>query len=147
MRAVASSIMIERPIEEVFAFTTNATNNPLWQTRSGLRQIRQEPDGSVGVGTRVAEVWHYLGRTIEATSEVTAFEPNRKYVRHVLGKMGPIKQVDFTFEVSTQGTCWTAEAQLQTRGLVAIAELILAAVLKRRLVESMTQAKALLEQG
>ena len=94
---------------------------PRWQASSGLRQIRQEPDGSVGVSTRVAEVWHYLGRTIEATSEVTAFEPNREYMRHALGTTGPIKRAEFAVEVVTQGTCWTAEVHLQPSGFIAIA--------------------------
>jgi uncharacterized protein YndB with AHSA1/START domain len=147
MRAAANSIIVERPVGEVFAFVTDATNNHLWQVSCGLRQIRQEPDGSVGVGTRVAEVWHYLGRTIETASEVTAFEPNRKYVRHALGMAGPIKQADFTFEPVMQGTRWTAAVYLQASGPLAIAELALASRLKWRLSEHMTQAKALLEQG
>ena len=65
---VETSIIINRPIEEVFAYLTDAGNNPQWDL--GLVEVRQTPERPVGVGTRITEVRKFLGRKMETTSEV-----------------------------------------------------------------------------
>lgn len=146
MQTVATSVIVQRPVEEVFAFVTDARNDPRWQSSGGLRATRQEPDGPVGVGTRITETWSILGRTSEATSEVTTYEPNRKYTRTQIGNCGPIKEGDYTFEPVTAGTRWTSVTHIQAGGLYAIAEPLLASTIKQGFEANMAAAKALLEQ-
>lgn len=146
MATVTTSVIIERPVDEVFAFVTDARNNPLWQSGRGLQATRQEPDGPVGVGTRITETWHFLGRTSEATSEVTVYEPNRRYTRTGLGDGSPIERGDYTFESVAEGTRWTSEVQIQARGVFAIAEPLLASTMKQGFEAGMAEAKALLER-
>lgn len=145
METITTSIIVQRPVEEV-AFVVEARNNPLWQTSSGLRQTRQEPDGPVGVGTRITEKWHFMGRDSETTSEVTEFEPNRAYTRSDIGGGGPIKRGRFTFEAVAEGTRWSSEVQIQAGGLFAIAEPLLAGALGKGYDSNMAEAKALLER-
>ena len=146
MRTVTSSIIVQRPIEEVFTFVTDARNNPLWQTGRGLRETQQSPDGPVGVGTRITEVWSFMGRTSEATSEVIEYEPNRSYTRAGISGSSPIKQGVYTFESVSEGTRWTSSVQVEVGGLFAIAEPLLANTLKQGFEEGMAEAKALLER-
>ena len=146
METTTSSIIIQRPVEEVFAFVTDARNNPLWQSGRGLKETRQVPDGPVGVGTRITETWSFMGRTSEATSEVTSYEPNRRYTRSTIGNGGPIKRGDYTFAPVGEGTRWTAVAYIEAGGPFAIAEPLLASTLKKGFDESMAEAKSLLER-
>jgi uncharacterized protein YndB with AHSA1/START domain len=139
------SDVIRRPVEEVFAFITDARNAPQWQTKSGLQRIQQMPESPVGVGTRITEVWKFMGMESEATSEVTEYEPNKKYARVVIGSGSPIKQGTTTFESVPEGTRVTFDVTISAGGLFAIAEPLLAANMKKSFEMNIAEAKALLE--
>jgi uncharacterized membrane protein len=49
MTRVATSVVINRPPEEVFEFVSNFENNPRWQ--SGMHEARITSEGPLGVGT------------------------------------------------------------------------------------------------
>jgi uncharacterized protein YndB with AHSA1/START domain len=146
MTTITQSSVVERPVEEVFAFVTDARNNPLWQSGAGLEGIHQTPEDPVGVGTRITENWRFMGRTSESTSEVTEYEPNRKYTRRLIAGTSPIACGEYTFEPVAEGTRWTFAATIQSSGLFAIAEPLLANNLKHGMAANMAMAKALLEQ-
>lgn len=140
MRTITSSIIVERPIDEVFAFVTDARNNPLWQAASGLKEIRQEPASPVGVGARITEVRDVMGQRTENSSEVTEYEPHSRYARSQIGSSGPITRGEYTFEEIPAGTRWIAVIHLQTD------ESPLATSLQRSVGAGMAAAKALLER-
>lgn len=146
MATVTVSDMINRPIEEVFAFLTDARNFPQWQSKSGLQSVQQSPESPVGVGTRITEVWKFMGTTSESVSEVTEYEPNRKFSRRSLNDGGPIKDGTMTFESVAGGVRVTSTVTVKAGGLFAIAEPLLVANLKRGFEENITLAKQLLEQ-
>lgn len=139
------SIIIERPIEDAFAFLTDARNNPLWQANAGLQATRQEPEEPVGVGTRITETWQFLGRKTEATREVTEYEMNHKCTARHLRGASPIKEGTLLFEPVAEGTRCTFTALLQAGGLFALAEPILASTLKKSMETSLAEAKHVLE--
>ena len=140
MRTITSSIIVERPIDEVFTFITDARNNPLWQAASGLKEVRQEPDSPVGVGARITEVRQVMGQTTENSSEVTEYEPHSRYARSQIGASGPITRGEYSFEVVATGTRWLVVIHLQAD------ETQLAANLQRSVEADMAAAKALLER-
>ena len=72
------SIMINRPIEEVFDYVSNLQYGPQWQT--GLVEVRQITQGAPAAGSQFASARKFLGRKLEAVVEITAYEPNRKIV-------------------------------------------------------------------
>lgn len=146
MQTITVSTIIQRPVEEVFAFVTDARNNPLWQASSGLKETHQVPDSPVGVGTRITETWNFMGRTSEDVSEVTTYEPNRSYTRSQVSNTSPIKGGEFTFEPVAEGTRWTSTVNVQAGGLFAIAEPLLASNLRKGFEKNMAEAKALLER-
>jgi uncharacterized protein YndB with AHSA1/START domain len=147
MTTIAQSIVVERPVEEVFAFVTDARNNPRWQSAAGLQQTQQTPEDPVGVGTRITEVWRFMGRSSESTSEVTEYEPNKKYTRRLIAGTSPIVRGEYTFEPVAEGTRWTFEVTIQASGLFAIAEPLLASNLNHGMVANMSVAKTLLAQS
>lgn len=146
MQTIATSVVVQCPVEDVFAFVTNARNNPLWQSASGLKAIQQEPDNPVGVGTRITETRSFMGRDIENCSEVTEYEPNRRYVRTQIGDGGPIMQGEYTFEPVAAGTRWTSVIHIQANDSFAIAASMLADRLQQSTETGMAEAKALLER-
>lgn len=140
------SLVINRPVEEVFAFFSDARNNAKWQTNSGLQALEQVPASPVGVGTLIIETWKFMGRRTETTSEVIEYEPYYKYTRKTIKGSSPIKQGTLLFEPVTDGVKFTFQLEVQASGLFAIAESQLAAALRKSVTASLREAKDLLEK-
>jgi uncharacterized protein YndB with AHSA1/START domain len=77
--------VIDRPVEEVFAYVADVTNGPAWHT--DILEARKTTEGPVGMGT----AWHTRFKPSmgisEADMEVVSFEPNR--VLAMTGEVGP----------------------------------------------------------
>lgn len=71
---VESSIIIDRPIDAVFAYLADYRNDPAW--RAEVRELRYLSDGAVGVGTHAMETSILWGRRVTTESVITAYEPN-----------------------------------------------------------------------
>jgi len=70
------SAVIDRPINEVFAFLADGTNDPKFSPR--VQQIQQTTDGPVGVGTMFESKVKDAGLTTSRKFELTAFEAPTK---------------------------------------------------------------------
>jgi uncharacterized protein YndB with AHSA1/START domain len=70
------TVVIKRPVEEVFAFVTDPNNDPLWQMT--ILGTEQTSEGPVDVGTTLRNTAKFLGRRIETTMEATENEPPRR---------------------------------------------------------------------
>jgi uncharacterized protein YndB with AHSA1/START domain len=71
-----ASVVIDRPVEEVFAFLADGENDPKFSPR--VQQIAKTTDGPPGVGTRYASTVKDAGMTTQREFELTAFEePSR----------------------------------------------------------------------
>jgi len=77
MAKLEVSVVIKRPVEEVFSFTNDSADDTKWS--SGLVEVNQVSEGPVGVGTIKREVNRILVKRIENTYEITEYEPNKKY--------------------------------------------------------------------
>ena len=72
------SIIIKRPVEEVFSFVSDLENGPQWQT--GLFEVRHITKDPIGIGSQFASVRKFLGRKLEGVVEIFVYEPNQKMV-------------------------------------------------------------------
>lgn len=66
------SVVIDRPINEVFAFLADGTNDPKFSPR--VQQIQQTTAGPVGVGTVFESTVKDAGITTSRKFELTAFD-------------------------------------------------------------------------
>ncbi|MCW2983661.1 MAG: hypothetical protein JWR63_1231 [Conexibacter sp.] len=65
--------VVDRPIEEVFAFLADGENDPKFSPR--VQTIRKVTDGPIGVGTRFASTVKDAGMTTKREFELTEFAP------------------------------------------------------------------------
>ena len=72
----SGSAVIERPIDEVFAFLADGTNDPKFSPR--VQEIRKATDGPVGVGTVFESKVKDAGMTTSRKFELTTFEAPTK---------------------------------------------------------------------
>ncbi|MGB3717132.1 MAG: SRPBCC family protein [Candidatus Promineifilaceae bacterium] len=58
MTRVETSVVVNRPSEEVFAFVADVENNPLWQ--SGMQEAKITFEGPIDVGTTYSQLAKFL---------------------------------------------------------------------------------------
>jgi uncharacterized membrane protein len=137
-----ASIMINRPVEQVFAALADTKNQPQWDT--GLIEVRLAPDGPVSVGTKITEVRKFMGRTSENTGEVIEFEPNtritRKSVDMPMTVMGTV-----SFTPLPEGTKVNWRWDLEVKGLSVLVGPMIANSMKKGSETSLLGLKNLLE--
>ena len=141
MVKVELSIVINRPVAEVFAFATDPANNAKWQ--EGLVESRLESP-TMGVGAKVTDVRKFLGRDMDSKLEVTAFEPNKKFAQKVTS--GPLQfEIIESFEASGDGTKVALVAQGEPGGFFKLAEGMVQKQLQTQLEGDAQRLKKLLE--
>ncbi len=74
MPVVEESVVIARSPHEVFSYIVKAENLPIWDSMT--IEAEKVGSGEPGLGTRTKGVSKLLGKRLDWTSEVTAFEPD-----------------------------------------------------------------------
>lgn len=144
MIKVEKSIVINRPIAEVFAFVADQRNAPRWQ--SGLLEVRPTTEGALGVGTKHDLVRKFMGRRLEASNEYIEYEPNKKIA--FKSTSGPVGfEAGYLTESSEVGTKLTSWIEMQPKGFAGLAEPLIASSLKREVQSNLSELKDLLESG
>lgn len=72
----SGSAVIDRPIDDVFAFLADGTNDPKFSPR--VQEIRKTTDGPIGVGSVFESTVKDAGMTTKRTFELTAVEQPTK---------------------------------------------------------------------
>ena len=139
----SDSVTINRPIEEVFAYVTNTSNDPAWHT--DILEARKTSEGPIGLGT----TWHVRFKpsmgVSEGDTEVVAFEPNRLEVQR--GEMGPMQPtLTYLFEPAEDGTRFTRRIQIKITGMMRLMEPLMRLMSRRRNVRFVANLKRVLEQ-
>jgi hypothetical protein len=88
MPTVESTIHINRPPRDVFAFVSDYQHDPRW--RSEVVEMTYQGAGPNGLGRRALEKSNVFGRRLETLSEVTEYEPDAKIVSRSLSGPTPI---------------------------------------------------------
>ena len=141
MKPAEQTIVIDRPVGEVFAFVTDQRNTPKWQ--AGLVEVRRLTDGPTGIGTRHVFVRNFLGRRMEGTNEYVAYQPDKLVTFRTIS--GPPLEASYMFEPAGTGTRITSRVQLQGSGLFGLIEPVVAAGLRREMKAAFPALKALME--
>lgn len=139
---VEDSIVINRPIGEVFAYVSDLTNAPEWQT--GLLEVRKMTTEQQGIGTRYTFVRKFLGRRLEASNVFTAYEPNALVSFSTTS--GPMSVLaSYLFKREPAGTRVTCSMEMNPQGFSRLAEPLIAASIRREMSAEFGYLKDLLE--
>ena len=142
MATLEISTVINRPIEEVFAFLSNPENGPKWS--AGSSDVTITSAGSIGVGTTYGSVRTVLGRRIESDGVVTEYEPNRSYATKSTSGPFPVEG-RVTFERVDGGTRVSGTLVGEPGGFFKLAEPLLVSMIKRQFEADLANLKGLLE--
>ena len=142
MIVVEKSIVIARPVEEVFAYVTDFRHSPEWQ--EGMLEVRKMTDGPLRVGTRFEFVRKLMGRKVDGAVEFVAYKPNSEARWTLIG--GPMPgQASYLLESTPEGTNVTNTVELHPSGLSRLAGPFIAASIRRQMSAAQRTLKELLE--
>ena len=98
MPKVERTITINAPIDKVFAYIANPTNEPEFvSSMTDIRNVKGE-----GVGQTYEWTFKMLGIPVSGKSELTEYKPNERYVTKSSG--GIVSTWTYTFKSEAGGT-------------------------------------------
>ena len=142
MFKVENSIVIQKPVAEVFAYVNDPENATKWQ--GGVEAVKYT-EVPVKVGTQYTEVRKFMGKEMNTLLEVTALDANSKYAAKVI--KGPVPfEVDVTFEAEGgDATKMTTSVSGEPGGFFKLAEGMVSKQLEESLKEDGKRLKSILE--
>ena len=96
---VVTDIVIDRPADVVAAYASNPANVPNWY--ANIKSVEWLTEPPVRVGSRIAFVAHFLGRTLAYTYEVTELDARHLVMRTAQGPF-PM-ETTYTWHVAVAG--------------------------------------------
>lgn len=142
MTRIEQSVVINRPIEEVFAFASDPEKLSQWAAE--VVDVEMTSKGPLGVGTTFNAAVKLLGRRMDNGHKITEYEPNRRYSIKVTS--GPVSgDMETTFESVDGETKVTMVAEIEAGGFFRVAEPLLARAGQRQYATNLANLKDLLE--
>lgn len=142
MAKMETSIVINRPLEEVFAFTTDLENQPKYQPR--LLEVKKTSEGPIGVGTTWRLVGKLFGQRMEFEQQCIEYEANRRFAGKARSGPFPVEEWR-TYERVEGGTRFNLIFEFQPCGLLKLAEPLFMNMLKQQAKADLANLKELME--
>jgi len=136
------STVINRPVDQVFAFLADPAKQPMWQ--SNLLEIEQLTDGPMRVGTRIRELRRLGRRPTAYQAEVTAFVLNQRFALQVI--TGPRVTLSYAFEPEEGGTRLRYQFVMRPSGMLRVLEPLIVRSLRKQSSSDFAKLKHILER-
>ena len=121
MKRIETSVVIQKPIDQVFAYVIEPSNLPDWAP--GFLEATSTSEGAIQVGSTSTRITNFGGGRSESEHVVTEFEPNA--VMAMSTKTGPLEIKElFELEVANGGTRVTIAEEVTAPFLLKPAEWI-----------------------
>lgn len=144
MISFSKNIHIDRTQQEVFDYLSDPSNDSKW--RSSAVSSEWISDGPPGVGSKLKSVDRMLGREMESTIEITAWDPPKSFAQKALG--GPVPfEFTVTLEPHGDGTHVTIDGQAEIGGFFKIAEGLAGKQFENQIEDDIAGLKRALEGG
>jgi len=140
--SVNDSVVIARPVQEVFAFVADHENLPSWTV--GVKTSRRLTGDPPASGARYRIVGKLLGKSVESSYEITAFERNRGFEGTMTSPMfGFCEQ--YRFESDQDATRVSMNAVVEPRGVFRLLTPIMTAGVRHQVKADHRRLKTVLE--
>jgi uncharacterized protein YndB with AHSA1/START domain len=134
---------IARPVHDVFAYVTDPSKLPTWQTNTV--SVAQEDEGPLKVGSRLREVHRGpRGKELASLVEVSELDPDRAFSMRMLEGPLPI-HAQIAFAPTETGTRMEFRAHGEPAGAMRLAQPLLRVALKRQFADHCATLKRVME--
>ena len=142
MARIKESIEIKRPVDKVFAYTTDAKNWPRWQ--SFIPEAEQTSQGPVNVGTTFKGVSRMMGRSMKWTAIATEYESDKKWGKKITSGSLAIEE-HVTYNPAGGGTIFTIVYDMKAGGFLKLLSPLMAGSMRKETKKSLGNLKSNLE--
>ena len=141
---ITDSVIIDRPIDEVFAYAGDPSNDPQWS--AAFVEARISSDGPLAKGATLTEQMRFLGKRFDVECEITEYEPGQRVAFNMAAGANTGFHVR-TFESVDGSTQVTLLTEGDASGLFKIAEPVLNKVGTRQMTADLHALKAIIESA
>ena len=137
------SIVIARPIEDVFSYISNYEHDSRW--RSGVIEMTQTPSSDAHLGTKTREVARFFGKKRVTLAEITHYKPDSRIAfAGLMDNSIPVSGSRAIERIGDQ-TRFFYQAKVELSGFYLFIEPLMAAILRRRFTRDLQRLKNQLE--
>jgi ligand-binding SRPBCC domain-containing protein len=141
---VLTTIEIERPRGEVFAFAADPSNATAWY--KNIKAVEWETPPPAVVGSRVRFRAQFLGRTLDYTYEVREIDPGLRFVMATAQGPFPMETTYAWDDTSDGATKMSLRNRGEPAGFAAVTAPVMAMAMRRANEADLRRLKALLER-
>jgi uncharacterized protein YndB with AHSA1/START domain len=140
---VSVETVIERPLEEVFAYASDPGNTPRWYVN--IKSVEWRDDAPLHVGSEMEFVAQFLGRRLAYRYRVTELVPGERLV--MATDRGPFPmETTYTWEPVARGTRMTLRNTGRPSGFARFGAGVMEKVMRRATSKDLARLKAILER-
>jgi uncharacterized membrane protein len=142
---VTTEIEIARPRGEVASYASDPDNAPDWY--ENIKAVEWKTAKPLEVGSRIAFVAHFLGRTLAYTYEVREMKPDERFVMSTVEGPFPMETTYVWSDRPGGGTRMTLRNRGEPAGFSRLAAPLMSRSIRRANQKDLERLKSLLESG
>ena len=141
---IACDLEIPRPHAEVAAYASDPDNTTSWY--ANIEAVEWETPRPLAVGTRLAFIAIFLGRSLSYTYEIREFEPGERLVMSTAQGPFPM-ETTYTWQAAgDRATKMTLRNRGEPAGLATVATPVVARAMKRAITKDLERLSAILQR-
>jgi len=142
MARIEQSVEIKRPVDKVFAYTTDAKSWPKWQ--SSMQEAEQTSQGQVGIGTTFQGVNRWMGMKVKWAAKATEYEPNKRWSKDIT-YWSTIIEDHLNFDPIQGGTKFTLVYDVKIGGFLKLFSCMATSSMRKQMKANLNNLKKILE--
>ncbi len=140
---VTTVIEINRPRAVVAAYASDPDNAAAWY--QNIKSVEWKSSKPMVVGSRIAFVAQFLGRTLSYTYEVKGIVPNERFVQATAEGPFPMETTYAWEDTAAGGTTMTLRNRGDPTGFSKVVAPVMARAMRRANLKDLAQLKEILE--
>ncbi len=142
---VQTEIVIDRPREEVAGYVGDPDNATAWY--ENIKAVEWKSSKPLAVGSQVAFVAQFLGRSLEYTYEIRELIPGERLVMSTADGAFPMETTYQWEDAGASATMMRLRNRGQPSGFTSMAAPVLAAAMRRANRKDLGRLKSILESS
>ena len=142
MSRIEGTVIIKRPADKVFVYTTEAKSWPKWH--GAIPEAEQTSKGQMGVGTTFRGKSRMMGQTSEWTAKMTEYEPYKRWGK-VIDSGSLVVNDKLVCDPAEGGTRLTMVYDVKVGGILKLLSPMIISSMRKQLKLDLASLKGILE--